>query len=308
MIYIACLYVLLIFLPVIGLSFLYIYLVVYLRRHYNAFRETSVTLAKLDSSNTHTKNSQKRQSQMRIHYKTAYRSNKTNSLAMSTNVSSRCLISLAWRRDVSRESTRSNREDRKRREEKAPKRRADSSLPAVRDMTNQSSVSSAHKPLIRSFSSQPLNESPSQKWRVSVASNTAQTALTKKINHTVMISMVALAFFFCQLPLRIFLLWSYNTSANLPPIEPFASNQTDSVVDSTSVNGEMSVLSPTESINQDSIFYINLWGHISTIVYFLHCVSNPIIYNLISIKFRRAFLNLSRFQKNSACTNKNLGI
>ena len=92
---------------------------------------------------------------------------------------------------------------------------------------------------------------------------------SNKIKLTRIISLITLAFFSFHLPVRIFLCWSYFRD----------------------------YFESIESIerSKQAISSINLLSHIATLVYFLHCISNPIIYNVFSIKFRKAFMKLIRF-------------
>jgi len=106
---------------------------------------------------------------------------------------------------------------------------------------------------------------------------------TSKFNFTIVISFVTLAFFCCQLPCRIFLLWSYLKHYFAPPLIQITEN------------GEEPI-----TVKND-LFYINLISNLSTLIYFLHCISNPIIYNILSIKFRKAFLSMTTFNKTNDC-------
>lgn len=94
---------------------------------------------------------------------------------------------------------------------------------------------------------------------------------SSKINFTIVISLVTLAFFCCQLPIRIFILWSYAK----PPME---------IIDE-------------HATVKNEIQLINIISYLTRFIYFLHCISNPIIYNILSIKFRRAFLSLGTSKK-----------
>ena len=95
--------------------------------------------------------------------------------------------------------------------------------------------------------------------------------ITKRKNYLNFIIIVTIVFFCCQLPVRIFLCWSYLVH-HFSPI----------ILDS---NSEI-------EINESYIFLINLISQITSLVYFLHCISNSIIYNILSVKFRKAFLNI----------------
>jgi hypothetical protein len=95
-----------------------------------------------------------------------------------------------------------------------------------------------------------------------------------KIKLTLIISLITLAFFCCHLPVRIFLCWAYL----LHYIEPFHLSETQNEL--------------VEESKLNNINFINLISHLTTLVYFLHTISNPIIYNVASIKFRKAFMKL----------------
>ena len=81
------------------------------------------------------------------------------------------------------------------------------------------------------------------------------------------IIIVTILFFFCQLPVRMFLCWSYLSHY----ISPLIVNDTN---------------------DESQVFYIDLLSHITTFIYFLHCISNSIIYNVMSKKFRTAFMSI----------------
>jgi hypothetical protein len=95
-------------------------------------------------------------------------------------------------------------------------------------------------------------------------------SIKNKIKTIINISFVTLAFFSCQLPIRVFLLWSYLHNY-FTSIEP-------------------------EFITEERFNLINIISYLSTFIYFLHCISNPIIYNISSTKFRKAFFNSSLFR------------
>jgi hypothetical protein len=93
-------------------------------------------------------------------------------------------------------------------------------------------------------------------------------------NFTTIISLVTLIFFCCHVPVRIFLVWSYFKHYLAPPIiDPYESSQSPAAV-------------------SQELRTINLISDITKLIYYLHCISNPIIYNIVSIKFRKAFLSL----------------
>jgi hypothetical protein len=94
-----------------------------------------------------------------------------------------------------------------------------------------------------------------------------------KINFTIILSIITLCFFLCQLPMRIFLLWSYYKNYASPEL--------------------ISETASSEQISTDTLFMIDVISNLTTLVYFLHCISNPIIYNLASVKFRKSFVSLT---------------
>lgn len=106
-----------------------------------------------------------------------------------------------------------------------------------------------------------------------------------RLNTTITISLVALAFYLCQLPIRIFLLWSYYKNQFAPVLL-----LPDNTTQATAIN-QTGSMQHTEFIQST-----NLVAYLTTLVYFLQCISNPIIYNLVSTKFRKAFLKISRLQ------------
>ena len=95
----------------------------------------------------------------------------------------------------------------------------------------------------------------------------------KKTRQTIIISIVTVVFYCCQLPARLFLCWSYLN---------------DSVVIS---------FENSNSLSHENFYFLNLFSHIVTLIYFLHCISNPIIYNLLSSKFRKAFMSVPKLRK-----------
>ena len=88
-----------------------------------------------------------------------------------------------------------------------------------------------------------------------------------KFKFTIIISSITIVFFCFQLPVRVFLCWSYLNHYLLT----FVWNQ-DLIIDDSNIN------------------IISLVSHITSLIYFLHCISNPIIYNVVSNKFRKAFI------------------
>ena len=95
----------------------------------------------------------------------------------------------------------------------------------------------------------------------------SKTSVDKKFKLTALISLITIIFFLCVIPIRVFLCWSYLNNY-FSPIH---------LVD--------------DHMTSRKIFFINLFSNLATLVYFLHCISNPIIYNAMSVKFRIAFIN-----------------
>ena len=93
---------------------------------------------------------------------------------------------------------------------------------------------------------------------------------TKKKKNLKFIIIATIVFFCCQIPVRLFLCWSYMVHHFFPII---LENNSETEVD------------------ESYIFLINLISQITSLIYFLHCISNSIIYNILSAKFRKAFLN-----------------
>jgi hypothetical protein len=86
----------------------------------------------------------------------------------------------------------------------------------------------------------------------------------RKLSFTIILTIV---FFCCQLPIRIFICWA-NWKNNFSPI-----------------------LMDEHDIESREYFYLtDFISRSTTLIYFLHCVSNPIIYNALSVKFRNAFI------------------
>lgn len=86
----------------------------------------------------------------------------------------------------------------------------------------------------------------------------------RKLSFTIVLTVV---FFCCQLPIRIFICWA-NWKNNFSPI----------------------LMDDHETESTEDFYHIDLISRSTTLIYFLHCVSNPIIYNALSIKFRNAFI------------------
>ena len=87
------------------------------------------------------------------------------------------------------------------------------------------------------------------------------------ISGQVMINLfVSLFFYCCVLPVRVFLLWSYLNTYLVTRSKDYAMDFTE---------------------KQFNI--INTIANTVKVIYFTHCVSNSIIYNIVSTKFRKAF-------------------
>ena len=101
-------------------------------------------------------------------------------------------------------------------------------------------------------------------------------------NYSIVISIIAIVFYCGQLPLRIFLTWSY--------IHFYLNFVLDYHVNNK---------------NQLNIESINFIFRVSYLVYFLHCISNPIIYNFLSTNFRESLRRLSVSRRSSKNKKKN---
>ena len=99
-------------------------------------------------------------------------------------------------------------------------------------------------------------------------------ALNMRKRFTITILSMTVAFFCCQLPIRIFILWSFSYQL-----------RQSSSIEYSEINYEL----------------INIISFVARLIYFLHGISNPLIYNISSSKFRHAFLSLfcisKRFKK-----------
>ena len=92
----------------------------------------------------------------------------------------------------------------------------------------------------------------------------------KRKNNLFFIIIVTIVFFSCQLPLHIFLCWSY-------------------LIDHFYLQTNLVLIA-----EEEHIALINFIYNILLFIYFLHCISNSIIYNILSDKFRKAFLSSIR--------------
>ena len=91
---------------------------------------------------------------------------------------------------------------------------------------------------------------------------------------TIIISFVSFLFYCCQLPSRLFLSWAY-------------------INDMMEINYETS-----DSQLLDNFSLFNILSEVFALIYFLHCVTNPIIYNLLSSKFRKSFMSVFNLRVN----------
>ena len=85
----------------------------------------------------------------------------------------------------------------------------------------------------------------------------------QKSNLTIIFLIMAIVFFCCQLPVRIFQCWSY--------LHFYSSFKNESEI---------------EPLSELELKIVNIISQASSLIYFMHCVSNPIIYNIQSTKFR----------------------
>lgn len=99
----------------------------------------------------------------------------------------------------------------------------------------------------------------------SSSNNNNYSQLISKRKQTIMICFVSLAFFICQLPIKVFQM--FNTFYEWQP----AANQ---------------------EVASRRFFVLNMIFLCTKLLYFLHGMSNPIIYNLMSTKFNESFRNV----------------
>lgn len=115
------------------------------------------------------------------------------------------------------------------------------------------------------------------------------TVKSQRFKNAIKISLIGWAFFCCQVPVRTFLLWSYYHHHNFPPYIDLDTNTTNSTSSSH------------ENIFHQPIFenyaLTDLVARACTVIYYLHCVSNSVIYNISSTKFRNAFLKMSGIKR-----------
>ena len=86
-----------------------------------------------------------------------------------------------------------------------------------------------------------------------------------KFEYLIKFSIVTIVFICCQLPVRAFLCWSYYTTYN----SFYAQNYDGSLI-------------------ENNFRLINLVSNTCTLIYYLHCVSNPVIFFILSVKFQKA--------------------
>ena len=109
----------------------------------------------------------------------------------------------------------------------------------------------------------------------SIASH-LNTNRLKNSKYTIIISIVAIIFYCGQLPVRVFQSWSY--------IHYYI---------------YMTFKHETHLTNDLNVDIINSIYRISSFIYYLHCISNPIIYNFLSSKFRQGFQSISNSRRSS---------
>ena len=127
---------------------------------------------------------------------------------------------------------------------------------------------------------------PTTRRQTAVSLDTKYKAFNSRKKFTLTILCMTVAFFCCQLPIRIFLMWSFT----------YHFNQNESSQDNFT-NSTSETLNNSNHPEHDSYNSINLISFTARLIYFLHGISNPIIYNISSSKFRRAFFNLFSLSK-----------
>lgn len=262
--------IILIFIPTIGLAFLYIYIIINLKKHYSFFSSSS----KQTGLRIHSKNS--------IRLRSNIEKNLVGKLSLSEIEKLKCQNDekigenknpkmkksvFVWNKKRSRScsfcfsGTKNNYQCRCTKSE-------DLNLKSSNSIKSECELNKCI------YSSKPISSNH-------LIVNKNQSIKSKyssynKINFTIVISLITLIFFCCQLPIRIFILWSNFRQYYSPPL--FINN------------------SATNDIN-----LITIISDITTTIYFFHCISNPIIYNLLSAKFRRAFLTLGITKNTFLC-------
>jgi hypothetical protein len=110
---------------------------------------------------------------------------------------------------------------------------------------------------------------------------TCDKSCNERKRFTMIILFVTVAFFCCQLPVRIFIIWSFKHHFNKSELEGSNSNSSNISLSGNEFNYEQ----------------INIISFTGRLIYFLHGISNPLIYNISSSKFRRSFFSLFCFSK-----------
>lgn len=128
-------------------------------------------------------------------------------------------------------------------------------------ITIKNSISSRKESMLNFTVNNSLSQMPER-----ISLNSFRKNAQNKLKAVIKFSLVTLVFICCQMPIRVFLCWSYyNTYLSLNDIE-------------------------RDNVNEKRFRLINLISNLTKLVFFLHCISNPIIYYVLSIKFRTAFL------------------
>ena len=292
LIYVFILNIVLIFIPTIGLTVLYIYIIINLRKHYKLFNQPAKSNDNENGLRIHSKNS------IRM-YKTNNNNNIkriNNEVSKSSTTSAQEVYKSIKSLNQSKQKKSLNTESRGKKSSvfkwNAKKSRScsfcfsgiNSKYECRCEIGNQQEFRTkflSSKFVKGSLDGSAIVHVKKNKFNsmnnfthlepIRFQSLKRSETTYNKVNFTVVISLITLIFFCCQLPIRIFLLWSYFTH-NVSPPPMLISDETPIV---------------TNEIN-----FINIISNTATLIYFFHCISNPIIYNLLSIKFRRAFLSL----------------
>lgn len=297
-VYVVILNIILIFLPTIGLSFLYIFIIIMLRKHYKLFSHKEHDM---NDQRLRVHSFTRRQTKIKNHRYTSKFNYPRSSMPMKSQSSGSDDQSSSSRqiraniRSVSLNSNtlnhNCNRNDRKvsksctfcfsslnKRYEcrcnighhKIPSQYFNNTNNLVVCYTNNTNFSNL-------ISKQPKycnNNNAEPEVNICTQIKQNESATYSKLNFTIVISLVTLVFFCCQIPARIFLLWSYLRDYIEPPLI---------IIDG--------------SADKNEIHIISIVSNVTSFVFFLHCISNPIIYNILSIKFRKAFLSLGLSKK-----------
>lgn len=132
-------------------------------------------------------------------------------------------------------------------------------------------TTSINNPKSRKFSTYTTRQNMSSRFNLDNARNSAGSKkhsrtpryscnLVAKRKQTITLCLISLAFFFCQIPIRLFQI--FNTFYVFPE---------------------------TDEDKHTKFKYLNALFLVSKMLYFLHGTSNPIIYNLMSTKFSKSF-------------------